>query len=204
MRSLALIEVGFLSPTFLVTDRCLKAADVRVVGIENVDNGELCLKLLGSTSAVREASSVAESVARAMHVAVRVSILAAPEEEAVSVINNKPAFAELIQTYDSWVPREDGGMSQSKEAIGLLETQGLSVNLHALDVMLKTASVSVVGKEKIGAGYVTLMVRGDIAAVQAAIESGKQTVEKLGGKLIIADLISNPHPELLALLPAAK
>ena len=204
MRSLALIEIGYLSPTFLVTDRCLKAADVRVVGIENVDNGELCLKLSGSTSALNEAAAVAESVARSMHVAVRCSVLPAPEEETARVIRSKPAFAELLQVYDGYVPREDGGMSQSKEAIGLLETQGLSVNLHALDVMLKTASVSLVGKEKIGAGYVTLMVRGDIAAVQAAIESGKQTVEKLGGKLIIADIISNPHPELLALLPVTK
>lgn len=114
-----------------------------------------------------------------------------------------PQFGELLRIYDGYAPREDG-MNGTGEAIGLLETQGLSVNLHALDVMLKTASVTVVGKEKIGGGYVTLMIRGDIAAVQAAIEAGKQLVEKLGGKLILADLISNPHPELLSLLPATK
>jgi ethanolamine utilization protein EutM len=67
--------------------------------------------------------------------------------------------------------------------------------------MLKSAAVSLIGKEKIGAAYVTIMVRGDVAAVQAAISAGKQTVERLGGKLIMADVIPRPHPELAALLP---
>ena len=59
--------------------------------------------------------------------------------------------------------------------------------LHATDEMLKSAAVKLVGKEKIGAAYVTIIVRGDVAAVQAAIAAGKQTVERLGGKLIMAD-----------------
>ena len=88
------------------------------------------------------------------------------------------------------------------DAIGLLETQGLVAALHATDEMLKGAAVSLVGKEKIGAAYVTIMIRGDVAAVQAAIQTGRQTVEKLGGKLIMADIITRPHPELAALLPA--
>ncbi len=87
------------------------------------------------------------------------------------------------------------------DAIGLLETQGLVAALHATVEMLKSAAVSLVGKEKIGAAYVTIMVRGDVAAVQAAISAGKQTVERLGGKLIMADVIPRPHPELAALLP---
>ena len=67
--------------------------------------------------------------------------------------------------------------------------------------MLKGAAVTLVGKEKIGAAYVTIIVRGDVAAVQAAIDNGKQTVERLGGKLIMADVIAHPHPDLAALLP---
>lgn len=174
-----------------------------LVGIENSDSGDLCLKLRGTASSVAEAGHIAEQVARRMKVSSRVSILAGPDENAARIAGEPPQFGELLQTYDGYIAREDG-MNATGEAIGLLETQGLSVNLHALDVMLKTASVSVVGKEKIGGGYVTLMVRGDIAAVQAAVEAGKQTVERLGGRLILADLISNPHPELLSLLPAPK
>ena len=92
-------------------------------------------------------------------------------------------------------------MSNS-DAVGLLETQGLVAALHATDEMLKSAAVTLVGKEKIGAAYVTIMVRGDVAAVQAAIATGKATVERLGGKLIMADVIPRPHPDLAALLPA--
>ena len=86
-------------------------------------------------------------------------------------------------------------------AIGLLETQGLVAALHATDDMLKSSNVTLVGKEKIGAAYVTIVVRGDVAAVQTAIETGRRTVERLGGKLILADVIPRPHPELAALLP---
>jgi len=86
--------------------------------------------------------------------------------------------------------------------LGLLETQGLVAALHATDEMLKAAAVHLVGKEKIGAAYVTIIVRGDVAAVQAAIAAGRATVERLGGKLIMADVITRPHPELAALLPA--
>jgi ethanolamine utilization protein EutM len=92
-------------------------------------------------------------------------------------------------------------MSNS-EALGLLETQGLVAALHATDDMLKSSNVKLVGKEKIGAAYVTIMIRGDVAAVQTAIETGKATVQRLGGKLILADVIPRPHPELAALLPA--
>ena len=89
------------------------------------------------------------------------------------------------------------------DAIGLLETQGLVAALHATDDMLKSSNVTLVGKEKIGAAYVTIIVRGDVAAVQTAIDTGRQTVERLGGTLIMADTIARPHAELAALLPAA-
>ena len=87
------------------------------------------------------------------------------------------------------------------DALGLIETQGLVAALHATDEMLKASAVALVGKEKIGAAYVTIMVSGDVAAVQAAVEAGKRTVQRLEGKLILADVITHPHPELAALLP---
>ena len=91
---------------------------------------------------------------------------------------------------------------KSSDALGLIETQGLVAALHATDEMLKAGAVELVGKEKIGAAYVTIMVRGDVAAVQAAVDAGKLCVERLDGKLILADVITHPHPELAALLPA--
>jgi ethanolamine utilization protein EutM len=125
-------------------------------------------------------------------------VMPAPVSATMALVNQPPAYSPLLDIYDARVPHEG---TMNSDAIGLLETQGLVAALHATDEMLKSAAVTLVGKEKIGAAYVTIVVRGDVAAVQAAIASGKQTVERLGGKLILADVIPRPHPELAALLP---
>ncbi|MDY0168760.1 MAG: BMC domain-containing protein [Thermoguttaceae bacterium] len=106
----------------------------------------------------------------------------------------------MLGIYDAFVKREK--TVEKSQALGLIETQGLVAALHATDDMLKAASVELVGKEKIGAAYVTIMVRGDVAAVQAAVAAGRAAVEHVGGKLILADVIPRPHPELAALLPS--
>jgi microcompartment protein CcmL/EutN len=198
MRSLALLEIGNLSPALLVVDRCAKAAGVRVVGVESADPAQ-CIKLLGSADAVRAAAEAGVALARQMGTLAAWCVLAGPLPETLALAQQPPAFNPLLGIYDSRVPRE--GAMNSSDALGLLETQGLVAALHATDEMLKSASVTLVGKEKIGAAYVTIMVRGDVAAVQAAIAAGKQSVERLGGKLILADVISRPHPDLAALLP---
>jgi len=89
----------------------------------------------------------------------------------------------------------------TQEAIGLIETQGLVGLLEAADAMCKAAHVEIIGKEKIGAAYVTVMVQGDVAAVKAAVEAGTAAVQKVGGKLILAHVIARPHEELANLLP---
>ena len=91
-------------------------------------------------------------------------------------------------------------MNGTEQALGIIETQGLTAILEATDVMLKAANITLVGKEKIGAAYVTIMVRGDVAAVQAAVDAGAAAVGNLG-KLIAAHVIPRPHQDLIALLP---
>jgi len=85
-------------------------------------------------------------------------------------------------------------------ALGLIETQGLTGVIEAADAALKAADVTLVGKEKIGAAYVTIMVKGDVAAVKAAVEAGGKAAEQVG-KLISTHVIPRPHPELASLLP---
>ena len=197
--ALALLEIGNLAPAMLVADRCAKAAGVRILGIESADSAAQCIKLVGSAGDVREAGEVGLALARQMGTTAELVVIAAPLEETQRLAAQPPVFNPILELYDSRVPREES--MNTSEAIGLLETQGLVAALHATDEMLKGAAVKLVGKEKIGAAYVTIIVRGDVAAVQAAIENGKQTVERLGGKLIMADVIARPHPELAALLP---
>ena len=197
--ALALLEIGNLAPAFIAADRCAKAAGVRIVGIESTDGAAQCIKLEGPAGAVHEAAEVGAAAGRQMGSSVFWSWLPGPREETVRLASQPPLFSPLLEVYDARVPREVS-MNPS-DALGLLETQGLVAALHATDEMLKSAAVTLVGKEKIGAAYVTIMVRGDVAAVQSAIAAGKQTVERLGGKLILADVISRPHPDLAALLP---
>lgn len=197
--ALGLLEIGNLAPAFMAADRCVKTAGVRIVGIESTDGAAQCIKLLGSADAVREAAEAGAAAGRQMGTTVFWSWLAGPLEETVRLASQPPLYSPLLDVYDARIPRE--GSMNSSDALGLLETQGLVAALHATDEMLKSAAVTLVGKEKIGAAYVTIMVRGDVAAVQSAIAAGKQTVERLGGKLIMADVIPRPHPDLAALLP---
>lgn len=206
MRSQALLEIGHLTPTLVIADRCLKSAGVRLIGLENTDAGTVCIKLSGTAAAVAEAAARGQALAAMMGTSAVVWIAPAPDAGTVGLVRAPPSYSPLIGAYDGWIPREEDmtmGQDISRDAIGLIETQGLVVVLHATDAMLKASDVSVLGKEKIGGGYVTIVVHGDLAAVQAAVDAGRHAVEALNGKLILADVISNPHPELLALLPRA-
>lgn len=197
--SLALLEVSNLSPAFVAADRCAKAAGVRILGVESTDGAAQCIKLAGSAGAVAQAAESGVALARRMGATAFWSWLAAPHRAVASLATQPPNYNPLLEVYDARVPREHP--METTHALGLLETQGLVAALHATDDMLKAAQVTLVGKEKIGAAYVTIMIRGDVAAVQAAIAAGRAAVERLGGKLIMADVIARPHPELAALLP---
>lgn len=199
-RSLAFLEIANLVPALVIADRCAKAAGVEILGVESTQGAEQCLKLAGSAGAVREAGEAGVRLARQMGSEAVLTVLAGPATGTLRVSTEGPAFVPLLGNYDLMVKR-DNPMADSY-ALGLIETQGLVAALHATDEMLKASAVELVGKEKIGAAYVTIMVRGDVAAVEAAVQTGRQSVERLGGKLIMADVIPRPHPELAALLPA--
>jgi microcompartment protein CcmL/EutN len=89
------------------------------------------------------------------------------------------------------------------EALGLVETRGLIAMIEAADAMVKAANVTVIGWEKIGSGYVTVLVRGDVAAVRAATDAGAAAARRVG-ELIAVHVIPRPHPSLEDVLPIGK
>lgn len=89
------------------------------------------------------------------------------------------------------------------EALGLIETKGLIGSIEAADAMVKAANVVLVGKEYIGAGYVTVMVRGDVGAVKAATDAGAAAARRVG-ELVAVHVIPRPHTEVEKILPALK
>jgi len=90
----------------------------------------------------------------------------------------------------------------SLEALGLVETRGLIGAVEAADAMVKAANVILIGKEYIGAGYVTVMVRGDVGAVKAATDAGAAAARRVG-ELIAVHVIPRPHSEVERILPKA-
>ena len=88
----------------------------------------------------------------------------------------------------------------SQEALGLVETKGFIGSIEAADAMVKAANVVLIGKEYIGAGYVTVMVRGDVGAVKAATDAGAAAARRVG-ELVSVHVIPRPHAEVEKILP---
>ena len=105
--------------------------------------------------------------------------------------NQAEACARVLSTEDFTV---------AHDALGLIETKGLIGAVEAADAMVKTANVVLVAKEYIGAGYVTVMVRGDVGAVKAATDAGAAAARRVG-ELVAVHVIPRPHPEVERILP---
>ena len=92
---------------------------------------------------------------------------------------------------------------QNIEALGMIETRGFTPMVEASDAMVKAAKVELIGYEKTGGGYVTAIVRGDVASVRAAVEAGIRAAEKVG-ELVAYHVIPRPHANVDTALPLSK
>jgi len=90
-----------------------------------------------------------------------------------------------------------------KKALGMVETRGLIGAIEAADAMVKAANVTLIGKEQIGYGLVTVMVRGDVGAVKASAEAGSAAAQRVG-ELVSVHVIPSPHEDVEMILPKSK
>ncbi len=190
MQALGFIEAPFLSISAMLAQEAATAADVHILSFESTGNENLIIRLSGDIAQIRAALDAAEKLAPQLGASIVTGSIPRPAE----------GFGPMIHFPTDHPSNPDSTKIMKPQAIGILETQGLTAILEATDAMLKAADVKLVGKEKIGAAYVTVIVSGDVAAVSAAIEAGKQAVGSLG-KVIAAHVIARPHDELVALLP---
>lgn len=124
----------------------------------------------------------------------------APGKTVQRVNQQKDLKAETIAEQRQ-EPKEEKKMAQ--ESLGMVETRGLVAAIEAADAMLKAANVTLVGTEKIGSGLVSVMVRGDVGAVKAAVESGAASASRLG-ELVATHVIPRPHTDVEKILPELK
>ena len=215
--SVGVLEVVGLSATLVAADVMLKAAGVRLAGIDINGAGGAMVKVIGSPADVRASVEAGREMAEAMHVHVGHVDWPRYSADAGFLIHARQQYNALVQANEYLLPasadrpaetttkiRTSGVIMAGDDAMGLIETQGFVGLLEAADAMLKAADVHIIAKEKIGAAYVTVIVRGSVAAVRAAVDAGKAAVERVGGKLILAHVIARPHEELAALLPPSS
>ncbi|KHD45975.1 carboxysome structural protein EutM [Streptococcus uberis] len=88
----------------------------------------------------------------------------------------------------------------TSEALGMIETKGLVGSIEAADAMVKAANVTLIGKEHVGGGLVTVLVRGDVGAVKAATDAGAAAAQRIG-ELVSVHVIPRPHSEVETILP---
>ena len=115
----------------------------------------------------------------------------------------KPAASTKPAAAEEKVTNLKEEIKMVQQALGMVETRGLVASIEAADAMLKAANVTLVGTEKIGSGLVTVMVRGDVGAVKAAVEAGSSSASHLG-ELIATHVIPRPHSDVEKVLPEAK
>lgn len=190
----------------VILDAMEKTARVQVLQAELNDQPGVCLKLTGPLGDIRAAAQAAEAIAGQMQVSCIVDVIPAPGPTSPRAFQPAADYNPLIEQPTVHLPRDtkeskDTRMAeQAPFAVGLIETQGFTAVFEAIDTAVKTAAVEVLAREKLGGGYITVVIKGDVAAVRAAVDAGKAKVEGLG-RLIAAHVIPSPSAAVLSLLP---
>ncbi len=208
------LETKGWTPAIVALDAMEKAASIRVWQVELNDFLGTCVKILGPVDAVRTAIDIGHAVASQMQgqpVSTVIPRLSSGGWQAIkSPIEINPLMQQQVvkepasvadRQSDSTLDAKKVNVSSAPiQALGFIETQGFTAVFEAIDTACKAAQVEVIGKEKLGGGYITIVIRGDVAAVRAAIDAASPKVEGLG-KLIAAHVIARPSESVLALLP---
>ncbi len=223
IEALGVLETLGWAAALVALDQMTKAAHVVVLQAEWNDMLGSVIKIAGTTSDVQSALEAGICAANAMHPQTDASsapkslirLINRPDEQSLRAILSPDEYNILIEQAVVKRPSPSSTstespssnslgvkstMASNSQALGFIETQGFTAVFEAIDTACKAASVEVVGKEKLGGGYVTVVIRGDVAAVNAAIEAAKPRVEGLG-KLIACHVIARPSEAALSLLP---
>ena len=213
--ALGILEVSGCTPAMVALDTMEKASGVRLFQWELNDALGVVLKVTGDAATVSSAIAAGKEIAEQMGGKPVATIINRPDKRAWGAIDSPPETSALTNhpvvkspNYDVWKNRasgstesEDNSVAENPSfALGFIETQGFVAVFEAIDSACKAANVEVLGKEKLGGGYITVIVKGDVAAVKAAIEAGTAKVQGLG-KLIAGHVIARPSAAVLSLLP---
>jgi microcompartment protein CcmL/EutN len=201
--ALGILETTGATPAIVALDAMEKRAGVRLLQAELNDFLGVVLKLAGPTAVIGDAIEAGRAMADRMGGKPIAHVINRPDAQSWKGIEGRREFNPLIQQDIVFVPSGENSVANNDtDALGFIETQGFTAVFAAIDSACKAANVEVVGKEKLGGGYVTIVIRGDVAAVKTAVETGAAQVNGLG-KLIASHVIARPSSAVLQLLPKA-
>lgn len=196
MKALGFIETKGLVGNIEATDAMLKAADVEFIGSDTIGAGLTTVIVTGEVGAVQAATDAGQEAASRVGELFCVNVIARPHTDLARIMPPKgSAVGKSAKDAGEQVP--------VNSALGMIETNGLTAAIQAADAMLKSADVSLVGQEKIGAGLVTVFVQGDVGAVKAAVEAGQTAAMRIG-EVVSAHVIPRPHTSVSECMPELR
>lgn len=185
--ALGLIETLGMVPAINGADRMLKAANVQLAAYENVGSTLVTIMVRGDVAAVTAAVEAGAAGAREIGKLTAKNVMPRPIKGVTDVV--------AVYAVDSAAEAS----TTRPRALGLIETFGIVYLLEAADAMQKTADVEVIGFENVASGYVSVLIQGDVAACQAAVQAGVKAVEQMGTSVYSSVVIPTPHPELVGI-----
>ena len=191
--SLAAFEVYSFAGALQVLDAVEKAAAVAVLSFELNDNFGLYFLVGGDTASVRTARHTAETFADENRLEIQAATeFSRPSLQLTPLIDAADEPNELLdQNLFTCLIHRPIMANQPNLALGFIETRGFTAVAAAVDAATKAADVNLVAKEKLGGGFITIVLEGDVAAVKAAIDSASEAAAELG-EVIAANVIARP------------
>ena len=184
-QALGVLDVRGMAALMGATDTMLKTALVRVCGIHRVGSGWVTVVINGTVDAVEAAISVGQMEVAKRGALISADVIARADGDAMAAMPHGQSVRDI---------------ALGSSALGLLETRGIVPIIAGADAMVKAASVSLGGWATVGSALLHVVVRGDVASVQAALDAGKMAAEKVGQ--VVATLnLPNPDAGLASLLP---
>jgi microcompartment protein CcmL/EutN len=180
-RAIGMVETKGLVPVIEAADAMVKAANVQIIHYAKAGSGLATVVVTGDVGAVRAAVDSGATAARRVGAVISVHIIPSLDAGVAEAFNYGEA--------------RDGGSMPSRGALGMIETKGYVAAVEAADAMAKSANVEIRGFEMVGGGLVTVIVMGDVAAVNAATDSGAAAAARVG-EVVSVDVIARPQVDV--------
>ncbi|CAI3224332.1 PduJ-like protein clustered with choline trimethylamine-lyase / EutM/PduA/PduJ-like protein 3 clustered with choline trimethylamine-lyase [Desulfovibrio diazotrophicus] len=185
--ALGLIETLGMVPAIYGADSMLKAADVELVGYENVGSTLVTIMVKGDVAAVRASVAAGAAAAASVGKLTAQNVMPRPVRGVGGIVRAHALDA---------VPEDDPGL----RALGMIETFGIVFLMEGADAMIKAADVELIGYENVASGYCSALTQGDVAACEAAVAAGVSAVHAMGAEVYSRCVIPTPHPHLVKLV----